>query len=167
VTSVAAPSTRAGGKIVNGLRVNSFAAIVMLLIEFGLGVGVNLYVTLPSTGSGGSLSSAFRESVSGGPAILAVHAVLGTLLLLTGTSALVRAIVFRRRWTVVVTTVALVSIVVAWISGSKFVADGKSASSLSMALATAITILSYALILFVLPKSEVIRQQDANVNVGA
>ena len=61
----------------------------------------------------------------------------------------------------------LASIVVAWISGSTFVAGGKSATSLSMAVATVIATLSYALILSALPKSVVIPQQDSKVNTGA
>jgi hypothetical protein len=146
-------SLPASAKTLNGLRINSFAGIVMLLIEFGLGIGVNLYATLPATGSTGSLSSAFSESVTGGPVVLTLHAVLGTLLLFTGISALVRAIVLRRRWVIGVTTIALLAIVVAWLSGSKFVEGQTTAASLSMALATAVTILCYAFLLFVLPKT--------------
>jgi hypothetical protein len=156
VTSDQTTSRVAGRKSVEGLRVNSFAAIVLLLVEFGLGIGVNLYATLPAKVSGGSLSSAFRESVTGGPVLLAVHAVLGTLLLLTGIGALVRAVVLRRRWTIAVTSIAFLSIMTAWISGSKFVAGRHAANSLSMALATAVTIACYAFILFVLPKSEAV-----------
>jgi hypothetical protein len=154
-------------KTVDGLRINAFAAIVTLLVESGLGIGVNLYATLPPTLSGRSLSSAFRESVTGGPAVLTLHALLGTLLLLSGISALVRAIVLRRNWTIAVTTVALLSIMVAWISGSKFVACGSAASSLSMALATAVAIACYAFILFVLPKSVVVVESESNTSADA
>jgi hypothetical protein len=152
VTSDATTSPGAPRKSFEGLRINSFAAIVLLLAEFGLGVAVNLYVTLPPKVSGGSLSSAFRESVTGGPVVLALHAVLGTLLLLTGISALVRAVVLRQRWTIAVTAIAFLSIISAWLSGSKFVAGRDVATSLSMALATALTIACYAFILFALPK---------------
>lgn len=166
MTSPSSVSAVASEKTLKGLRINSFAAIVTLLIEFGLGIGVNLFVTLPSTGSGKSISSAFRESLTGGPVILTLHAVLGTLLLLTGISALVRAIILRRRWTIGVATIAFLSIVVAWISGSTFVAGGSAASSLSMALATAVTILCYALLLFGLPKSLVVLDREWNANVN-
>lgn len=167
MTSITAQSLPSSVKTLNGLRINSFAGIVTLLIEFGLGIGVNLYVTLPATGSNGSLSSAFRESVTGGPVVLTLHAVLGTLLLFTSISALVRAIVLRRRWVIGVTTIALLAIVVAWLSGSKFVAGQNTAASLSMALATAVTILCYAFILFVLPKSVIGMNRELGANTSA
>ena len=36
----------------SGLRANSLAAVVMLLIEYGLGVTVNLYAHLPASDHG-------------------------------------------------------------------------------------------------------------------
>ena len=44
-----APNQRTG---IAGLRANSLAAVVMLVIEFALGVVVNLYTTLPATDAG-------------------------------------------------------------------------------------------------------------------
>jgi hypothetical protein len=50
-----------------------------------------------------------------------------------------------------VTGIALLAIIVAWLSGSRFVGDMANGSSLAMAIATGVTILSYALILFIVP----------------
>ena len=64
---------RAADRRIENLRGASLGAAVMLVIQFGLGVGVNLYVTLPTAGSGGrSIGQAFSNG-----ALLAAHAVLG------------------------------------------------------------------------------------------
>jgi hypothetical protein len=49
--------------------------------------------------------------------------------------------------------VALVAIVVAWLSGARFVGDAAIGASLAMAIATGVTILCYASILFVVPRA--------------
>src|SRR5260370_25234467 len=43
---------RAADRRIERLRGASMGAAVILVIQFGLGVGVNLYVTLPTAGSG-------------------------------------------------------------------------------------------------------------------
>jgi hypothetical protein len=136
---------------VTGLRANSFAAVVMLVIEFGLGVAVNLYTTLPASDKGKSLLPAFGRAVTGGPIVLSIHAILGTLLLVTGISVVVRASLLRRKGIIAVASVGLLSIVMAWQAGARFVGHNDNASSMAMAIATAITILCYVTILLVVP----------------
>jgi hypothetical protein len=136
----------------NGLRANSFAAVVMLLIEFYLGVGANIYAKLPVAGSGKALFPAFGDAVTGGPIVLTLHALLGTILLITGISAVVRASLTRRPLLIVITSTALLAIIVAWLSGSKFAGDMADSASMAMALATGLSIACYALILFVAPQ---------------
>ncbi len=138
-------------RTLNGLRTNVFAAVVMILIEFGLGVGVNLYATLPTADSGTGLLPAFSRAVTSGPIVLTVHALLGTILLITGLTAVVRASLVRRPLCLGLTSSALLALIVAWLSGARFVGDQANGASLAMALATALTILCYALILFVVP----------------
>lgn len=131
-----------------GLRANAFAAVVMLLVEYALGVGVNLYATLPSSDHGKGLLPAFLGAVTGGPVLLTIHALLGTLLLATGITAVVRATLVRRTWLIAVASVALLSIVVAWVTGTRFVGDAGNGVSLVMGLAAGVALLSYATILF-------------------
>ena len=133
---------------IRGLRTNAFAAVVMLLIEFGLGVGVNLYSSLPASDHGKGLVTAFGAAVTGGPIALTLHALLGTLLLITGIAAVVRATLARRTLLICVAVLALVAILVAWVAGTEFVGDMSNGTSLVMALATALAILCYATILF-------------------
>src|SRR5262249_9934122 len=73
---------RAGARRLERLRGASMGAAVMLVIQFGLGVGVNLYVTLPAAvkgegeaGGGRSVGQAFSNG-----ALLALHTVFGLLL---------------------------------------------------------------------------------------
>ena len=58
------------------LRRGSLAVLVLLVVEYAIGMYVNLYVTMPGADHGGSLGSA----ISNGPASLSVHAVIGLLL---------------------------------------------------------------------------------------
>jgi hypothetical protein len=135
------------------LRTNSFAGIVALLFEFGLGVGVNLYVKLPRADSGKSLFPAFGKAVSGSPTVLALHAVLGTLLLINGITTIMRALRIRARVLLGFASVAFVAIVAAWLSGARFVGHASNGASLTMAIATGIALLCYASILFVAGRS--------------
>ena len=57
-------------------------------------------------------------------------------------------------------TAALLAILVAWLSGARFVGDTSNGPSLAMALATAVAILSYATIIFV---SSTHREEAPNV----
>jgi uncharacterized membrane protein len=136
---------------IRGLRANALAAIVMLLIQYCLGISVNLYSTLPATDAGKPLFAAFAGAIGDGPLLLSLHALLGTLLLITASAALLRSARLGATAAVVLTAVGLLVIVSAWIAGSEFVGHMKNATSLTMALATAVAILCYALVIFLTP----------------
>ncbi len=133
---------------VSGLRANSLAAVVMLLTEYALGTWVNLYAQLPASDHGKAPLAAFGRAVADGPVVLAIHALLGTVLLITGITAVVRAVIAGRPAWIALGTVAFLAIAVAWFSGTRFVGDASSSASFSMALATAIAVLAYVTILF-------------------
>ena len=139
-------------KALNGLRLNSFAAVVMILLEFSLGVGVNVFSTLPQADHGRAVFTAFGSAVTGGPLVLTVHALLGTVLLVTGVSALARASLIRQPALILITVIALLGIVAAWLSGARFVGTMANGASMTMAIATAVSTLCYAFILFIVPK---------------
>jgi hypothetical protein len=126
------------------LRRASLASLVMLIVQFALGVGVNLYVSLPAAGSGGrKVSQAFTN----GPA-LALHVVLGLLLLLAAIGLLVQAIAARHVGVIVAAAVGLLAIAGAAMQGFSFVHDSTNAASMGMAVATAVAMLSYVIALF-------------------
>jgi hypothetical protein len=161
------PSPRGPAARVGGLRANALAAVVMLLVQYCLGMWVALYGALPAGDLGKSLFSAFGAAVGNGPVILGLHAILGTLLLVTATVALVRSSRLGSVAAIALTAVGLLTIVVAWVSGSKFVGAPSSETSFTMAIATAAATLSYAIVIFLLgeqwarPRAEGDRQGPA------
>jgi hypothetical protein len=122
------------------LRGNCIGAAVLLIIEFGLGIGVNLYVTLPEHKS-------FFSTVLGS-ATLAAHAVVAVVLLGAAIGALVRAI--RARRAVAFTAAGLAAVVAAAIAGASFASRQDDSASLAMALATAVAMFSYLTAIFTL-----------------
>lgn len=133
-----------------GLRANAMAGLVMLLIEYSLGISVNLYATLPAADRGKSFFAALGAAVGNGPVLLTLHALLGTLLLITGIAAVVRASLVGARPLTALSAGALLATLVAWLSGSNFVGHQQNGASLAMALAAAVAILCYAILIFVL-----------------
>jgi hypothetical protein len=134
---------------VRGLRNNVLAALVMLVLEYGLGIWTNLYANLPASDHGKATFAAFAGAVAHGPISLTLHALLGTLLIVTATSVVVRTALIRQSVLIIIGSVALLAIVAAWISGTKFVSDAANGSSFGMAIATGVAILGYATILFI------------------
>jgi hypothetical protein len=120
------------------LRGNCMGAAVLLIIQFGLGVAVNLYVTLP--GHKSFLSQVF------GSATLAAHAIVALALLGAAIGALVRAV--RARRAIVFTSAGLAAILAAAIAGASFVGNGSNGTSLGMALATAVAMFCYLAAIF-------------------
>jgi hypothetical protein len=96
---------------VQGLRINALAGLVMLLIEYGLGIG--------------------------------------TLLIITSVSAVVRAALVRQPALIIIGRIALLAILTAWLAGTKFVADSANGASFAMAVATGVAVLAYATISFI------------------
>ena len=131
----------AAGPLIAALRGNCMGAAVLLIIEFGLGIGVNLYVTLPRNKS-------FFPTVFG-DATLAAHAIVALVLLGAAIGAFVRAI--RSRTAIVLTTVGLAAIIVAAASGASFASNHNNGSSLGMALATAVAMFCYLVAVFTIP----------------
>ena len=135
-------------KAVQGLRANTLAALVILLIEYGLGIWVNLYGQLPESDNGASLPAGFGRAVADGPIGLSIHAVLGAVLIVSAVTAAVRAFRARRPVLAGAATVGLAAVVIAALSGARFVGHGTNATSMSMAIAAGVAIGAYALMLF-------------------
>jgi hypothetical protein len=122
----------------------SLGAAVMLVVQYGLGIGVNLYIAVPT---GGSAGSTVGRAFSNGP-LLAAHAVLGVLLVLTAVSLVVRAVLARQRVIIVLASLGLLAILAAAGNGVSFLHSGADGESLGMAIATGVALLCYIGILF-------------------
>lgn len=132
------------------LRANALAGLIMLLIEYSLGISANLYSTLPAADRGKTLLAGLGAAVGNGPLLVTLHALLGTLLIITAIAAVIRASRPRQRALIALSGSALLATLAAWLSGTAYTADQKPAASLTMALSAAVAILSYALIMFTL-----------------
>ena len=130
-------AARSGSRLA-ALRGNCMGAAVLLIIQFGIGTGVNLYVTVPAHKS-------FFPAVFGS-AVLAAHVIVAIVLLGAAIGALVRAIRCRRA--IVLTSAGLTAILAAGLAGSSFVGDGSNGASLAMALATAVAMFCYLAAVF-------------------
>lgn len=133
MTTSAQQDTRAADQRLTALRGNCMGAAVLLIIEFALGISVNLYVALPAHKS-------FFSTVFGS-ATLAVHAIVALALLGAAIGALVRAI--RSRRAIAFTAVGLAAILIAAFAGASFLGSQANGASLTMALATAAGMFSY------------------------
>ena len=70
----------------NGLRRQLFITIILLAIEIVLGIMVNLFVKLPAGDKGTPWPTGFGAAITSGPVSLAIHAIVGTLIVLANTS---------------------------------------------------------------------------------
>src|SRR5215469_10822500 len=120
------------------LRGNCMGAAVLLIVQFGLGIAVNLYVTLPD-------HKPFFSTVFGS-GLLAAHVIVAVVLLGASISALVRAI--RARRVIVPTAVGLAAVLAAATAGAAFTSTQNNGASLAMALAAAAALVSYLAAIF-------------------
>jgi len=134
--STATTSTTGRQESRNAGRINraSFGLVIMLIVQFVLGAAYNLYGTAPKSGKPiGMFSSP----------LLAIHVILGILLILAAIDLLVRAIRASLTPAVVTSAVGLLAIIAAAGAGSGFTRDGANGASFGMALATGIAMLAY------------------------
>ena len=140
--TAARPAVAQQGRRLAGLRRAGLVTLVLLIVQFGVGIGVNLYVSLPA-GSSRSASQAF----SNGPG-LALHVVLGLLLVVSAIGLLVQAIMARYWPVIVAAALGLVGLVVAAGQGFSFVHDSTNAASMGMAGAGCVALLCYVAVLY-------------------
>jgi hypothetical protein len=115
----------------------------MLLVQYGLGMGVNLYAQVPAADTGAGLATAVGRALTSQPVVLAAHAGLGLLMLVAGISVLTRAIRARHRRGIASSAVGLAAIIAAAFSGASFVSNGQAGASMAMAVLTGVALLSY------------------------
>ena len=122
-----------------GLRRTCLATLIALVVQFGLGMWLNLYVQVPAADQHAGIT----QEIKNGPLLLTVHALVGTFLIGTAVLLLVKAIRVRSRKVILPASAGLGAIVGAFIAGEFFVKNGESKASLWMALLTGISLLCY------------------------
>src|SRR3984893_9110681 len=126
------------------LRLSSLGAVIMLIVQFILGIIYNLYGTAPTSAKSVGLFSSPD---------LALHVILGILLVIAALGQLIRAIGVRHRLTIWLSAVGLVAIVAAGFAGLGFTGNGAPGASLGMSLAFAVALACYVVLVFALPSS--------------
>lgn len=120
-------------------------AVHTLLVIFIFGMVANLYVEIPS----GLVNQAAWVWVFGNSAVIAIHAVLGMLVLLVALGSLVLSFLTRRAGWIVASVLGLVFTGLAAFSGSDFVSNGgANLSSLLMAAGFLGALVSYGTAVF-------------------
>ena len=126
------------------IRMSSLGAVIMLIVQFILGIIYNLYGTAPtSTKSIGLFSSPD----------LALHVILGILLFIAALGQLIRAIAVRHPLSIWMSAIGLLSILGAGFAGLGFAGSGASGASLGMSLAFAVALACYVVLVFALPSA--------------
>jgi hypothetical protein len=126
------------------MRISSLGAVIMLIIQFILGIVYNLYGTAPTAHKSIGLFSS---------PVLALHVILGILLIIAGIGQLIRAIGTRHRLATWMSGLGLLGILAAFFAGVGFAGNGAPGASLGMALAFAVSLAAYVVLVFALPSS--------------
>ena len=138
VTDAAAP---ARASRLARLRMASLGAVVMLILQFILGMVYNLYGTAPTTKKPIGLFST---------PVIALHVILGILIGIAAIVLLVRAIQARHKLSIWMTVIGLLAILVAGSAGLGFTGNGDNGASLGMSLGFAVALACYIVLVFAL-----------------
>ncbi len=126
-----------------GVRRVSAVALVMLVLQYGLGMILNFYVGVPAADAHAGI---FTE-IATAPLALTAHALLGVCLVGTAIVAVARAMARRDRTLAALTAAGLAAIVGAFVAGEMFVKNGQDSTSFAMAMLTGAALLCYVVLL--------------------
>jgi hypothetical protein len=151
------PTTRVTASL-ERLRRATFVVLLLLLIQFALGIAANLYVTVPIHHPGAGASDYFTGSLRSlgwalhaAPIALAAHAALGLLLVLAAAGLIFQAARVRRRLLVAAASLGTGCVIGAGFNGASFLDYAMNVSSLIMALLFALAMLCYLTIIYAIP----------------
>jgi hypothetical protein len=109
---------------------------VALVIQFLLGMYINLYVKFPTSGPAEAWKFAWTVWPVG------VHIILGSLLLLGGISLLVRAIRRKDQHWIVFSAIAVLGLILAYLGGERYITTLNDIASLVMSIGFLTTFLA-------------------------
>ena len=152
----------AGPEDLARLRRAAFGMILALMIQFTLGMMVNLFVTIPTNHPGAHPSEYFSGSaqsyvwaVTQGPVTLVAHVVWGTLLFVGSIALVVRAWPLHIRALRWASILGMLLILAAGFNGASFLDFNEDFSSMLMAVFFALAVLSYAAALLAVPAAPI------------
>jgi hypothetical protein len=122
---------------------------IAVVVQYALGIWVNLYVTVPARDQGGGFLTAIGRALANGPVALGIHAGLGLILVLGSISLVVRSVLSRNRALIAASVVFLLALLGAASSGASFVDSGNDSASASMAMLTGVALICSLISLYV------------------
>jgi hypothetical protein len=131
------------------LRPHALGLILGLVIQYALGMYVNLFVTFPDGANQGQLWEFAWSQPS-----LASHIILAFLLLFGAIALCIRAIRAKNKKWIIASTLSLLALLGAGASGATFIPSQTDVYSYSMALCFLIAIFAYIWGLFAVPNYE-------------
>jgi hypothetical protein len=141
-----------------GLRPMILVIAVLILVQMGVGMFVNLYVKIPTHHPGADpvnyLTGSYRSvvwSLSAPIPALASHAGLGLLLVVVALGVAVRGIVLRSGWAAAWLVAGAMFVIGAGFNGASFLDHNLNISSMIMAVLAFGSLLCYLIALYLLP----------------
>jgi len=135
------------------LQRGTMVMLGLLVVQFAVGMYLNLFVTLPEShpGTGDSYLPSIPWAVAGGAGVaLAVHVVVWVLLTLGAVALVVRGAMSRRRAPIIGNSLGLLFVLFAGSGGLTFLnRGGDDHESLLMALSFMLALGAYAITLYV------------------
>jgi heme A synthase len=122
-----------------GLRWICLALLIGLILQFALGMILNLYGTIPTADARAS----YLQEIETAPGMLTAHALLGLLVLAAAAILLLKAIALRDMTVITLVAAGLAALLGAFAAGEMFVKNGENSASLSMAILTGAALLCY------------------------
>jgi hypothetical protein len=137
------------------MRNQFLGTLIFLIIQFLLGMAVNLFVTIPTSHPGANPTEYFGGVVQSvtwailhGHALLIMHASFGLLLVLNSLGLLIASIRTRARDLITVTSFGLFGVLGAGFNGGSFLNYNQDFSSMLMAAFFAVAVVAYAVGIF-------------------
>ena len=132
-------------------RFGLLAGLIVLVIQFLLGMAVNLFVTVPTHHPGANppeyfsgVAQSVTWAIVHGPLLLILHASLGLLLVLSALGLWFRAIRTRHRRMIWITAIGGLAVLSAGFNGGSFLNYHEDFSSMLMAGFFAVAVLAYS-----------------------
>jgi hypothetical protein len=138
------------------LRDQFLGNVVFLIIQFLLGMAVNLFVTIPRDHPGSNppeyftgVAQSVTWAILHGHVLLILHASLGLLLVLNSAVLLISAIRLRARNLITVTAFGAFGVLAAGFNGGSFLNYHEDFSSMLMSAGFALALIAYSVMLFI------------------
>jgi hypothetical protein len=138
------------------LRRLPLVMLFWLLVQFLLGMAVNLFVTITRDHPGANppeyfsgVAQSVTWAVLQGPVLLVLHATLGLILLVGGIAVAVRAVQLGPRSFATACVVGAVAILAAGLNGGSFLNYNEDFSSMIMAALFAIAVMAYVFAIYI------------------